>query len=190
MKIAKILNNNVVVVLGDNGKEQVVMGRGLAFQKRVGDALDPQQIEKVFALQSDALTGRLSELLSDIPLEVITTSELIIAHARQLLGQPLHESLSIALCDHCHFAIERHQQGVPIRNVLKWEIKTLYPKEFARGLEALALIKKRIGVELPDDEDGLIALHMVNAQLGSDVADVSYVTQVMKEIQQIGREHG
>jgi len=60
MKIAKILNNNVAVVLGDNGKEQVVMGRGLAFQKRVGDTLDAQQIEKVFALQSDALTGRLS----------------------------------------------------------------------------------------------------------------------------------
>lgn len=58
MKIAKILNNNVVVVLGEHGKEQVVMGRGLAFQKRVGDALDTQQIEKVFALQSDALTGR------------------------------------------------------------------------------------------------------------------------------------
>ena len=73
MKIAKILNNNVAVVLGDNGKEQVVMGRGLAFQKRVGDELDAQQIEKVFALQSDTLTGRLSELLSDIPLEVITT---------------------------------------------------------------------------------------------------------------------
>ncbi|KGT92759.1 BglG family transcription antiterminator LicT [Enterobacter cancerogenus] len=182
MKIAKILNNNVVVVLGENGKEQVVMGRGLAFQKRVGDALDAQQIEKVFALQSDTLTGRLSELLSDIPLEVITTSELIIASARQQLGQPLHESLSIALCDHCHFAIERHQQGIPIRNVLKWEIKTLYPKEFAIGMEALALINKRLGVVLPDDEAGFIALHLVNAQLGSDLADVSHVTQFMQEI--------
>lgn len=182
MKIAKVLNNNVVVVLGENGKEQVVMGRGLAFQKRVGDALDTQQIEKVFALQSDTLTGRLSELLSDIPLEVITTSELIIANARQQLGQPLHESLSIALCDHCHFAIERHQQGMPIRNVLKWEIKTLYTKEFAIGMEALALIDKRLNVALPDDEAGFIALHLVNAQLGSEFADVSHVTQFMQEI--------
>lgn len=182
MKIAKILNNNVAVVLGDNGKEQVVMGRGLAFQKHVGDELDAQQIEKVFALQSDTLTGRLSELLSDIPLEVITTSELIIANARQQLGQPLHESLSIALCDHCHFAIERHQQGIPIRNVLKWEIKTLYPKEFSLGIEALELINQRLGVALPEDEAGFIALHLVNAQLGSDFADVSHITQFMQEI--------
>jgi beta-glucoside operon transcriptional antiterminator len=40
MKIAKILNNNVVVVQDERGREQVVMGRGLAFQKRVGEALD------------------------------------------------------------------------------------------------------------------------------------------------------
>jgi beta-glucoside operon transcriptional antiterminator len=36
----QILNNNVVVVQDERGREQVVMGRGLAFQKRVGEALD------------------------------------------------------------------------------------------------------------------------------------------------------
>lgn len=182
MKIKKILNNNVVVVLDSSGKEQVVMGCGLAFKKRTGEMLDPQLVEKVFALQSDALTSRLSELLSEIPLEVITTSEMIIAAARQQLGQPLHESLSIALCDHCHFAIQRHQQGIPIRNVLKWEIKTLYPKEFAIGLSALTIIHQRLGIGLPEDEAGFIALHLVNAQLGSDFSDVSHVTQFMQEI--------
>ena len=48
MKIAKILNNNVVVVQDERGREQVVMGRGLAFQKRVGEALDTARVEKVF----------------------------------------------------------------------------------------------------------------------------------------------
>lgn len=182
MKIAKILNNNVAIILADNGHEQVVMGRGLAFQKRVGDELDAGLIEKVFALQSDALTARLSELLSEIPLEVITATELIIAQARRELGTPLHESLSIALSDHCHFALERHRQNLPIRNVLKWEIKTLYPKEFALGLNALELIEKRLGVTLPEDEAGFIALHLVNAQLGSDMCDVSHITQFMQEI--------
>ncbi|MCU8670038.1 CAT RNA binding domain-containing protein, partial [Escherichia coli] len=40
MQIAKVLNNNVVVVLDEHRREQVVMGRGLAFQKRPGDVLD------------------------------------------------------------------------------------------------------------------------------------------------------
>ncbi|EOH1016791.1 CAT RNA binding domain-containing protein, partial [Klebsiella michiganensis] len=82
MQIAKVLNNNVVVVVDEQQREQVVMGRGLAFQKRVGDSLDESKIEKVFALQSDELVGRLGELLSQIPLEVMTTCDRIIDLAR------------------------------------------------------------------------------------------------------------
>jgi len=67
MIIAKILNNNVVVVLDDQLREQVVMGRGLAFQKQVGESLDDSKIEKVFALKNDQLVARLSELLGHIP---------------------------------------------------------------------------------------------------------------------------
>ncbi|CDL07819.1 Beta-glucoside bgl operon antiterminator, BglG family [Klebsiella pneumoniae IS43] len=50
MQIAKVLNNNVVVVLDEHRREQVVMGRGLAFQKRPGDVLDDSKIEKSFRL--------------------------------------------------------------------------------------------------------------------------------------------
>jgi beta-glucoside operon transcriptional antiterminator len=107
------------------------MGRGLAFQKRVGDSLDESKIEKIFALQSDELVGRLGELLSQIPLEVMTTCDRIIDLARGRLGK-LQESLYITLTDHCHFAIERQKKGA-MRNVLLWEIKRLYPKEFELG---------------------------------------------------------
>ncbi len=185
MKIAKILNNNVVIVIAEDGREQVVMGRGLAFQKRVNDSVDAGQVEKVFALQSNALTGRLSELFSDIPLEVITTTELIIHAAKDQLGQKLHESVFVALCDHCHFALERHSQGISVPNVLKWEIKTLYPREYALGMSALDMIEKRLKVRLPEDEAGFIALHLVNAQLGGDITEVSHVTAFMQEVLQI-----
>lgn len=94
MKIAKILNNNVVVALDERGSEQVVMGRGLAFQKRAGDTLETALIEKVFALQNDVLVRRLGELLSQIPLEVMTTCDQIIRLAGQRLGK-LQDSLYI-----------------------------------------------------------------------------------------------
>ncbi|HDY7095427.1 TPA: PRD domain-containing protein [Klebsiella pneumoniae] len=181
MQIAKVLNNNVVVVLDEHRREQVVMGRGLAFQKRPGDVLDDSKIEKVFALQSDELVGRLGELLSQIPLEVMTTCDRIIDLARGRLGK-LQESLYITLTDHCHFAIERQKKGIALRNVLLWEIKRLYPKEFALGQEARAIIAKRLGVELAEDEAGFIALHLVTAQLNSEMPEVMHVTRVMQEI--------
>ena len=184
MQIAKVLNNNVVVVLDEHRREQVVMGRGLAFQKRPGDVLDDSKIEKVFALQSDELVGRLGELLSQIPLEVMTTCDRIIDLARGRLGK-LQESLYITLTDHCHFAIERQKKGIALRNVLLWEIKRLYPKEFALGQEARAIIAKRLGVELAEDEAGFIALHLVTAQLNSEMQEVMHVTRVMQEILQL-----
>ena len=184
MQIAKVLNNNVVVVLDEHRREQVVMGRGLAFQKRVGDLLDETKIEKIFALQSDELVGRLGELLSQIPLEVMTTCDRIIERARERLG-PLQESIYITLTDHCHFAIERQKNGVALRNVLLWEIKRLYPKEFMLGQEARALIAKRLGVELAEDEAGFIALHLVTGQLNSEMPEVMHVTRVMQEILQL-----
>lgn len=181
MNIAKILNNNVVVILDEQGREQVVMGRGLGFQKQVGDALAEDKIEKVFALKSDELVARLGELLSQIPLEVMTTCDRIIELSRQRLGK-LQESLYITLTDHCHFAIERQKKGVAIRNVLLWEIKRLYPKEFLLGQEALVLIEKRLNVQLAEDEAGFIALHLVTAQLNSEMPEVMHVTRVMQEI--------
>lgn len=184
MQIAKVLNNNVVVVLDEHRREQVVMGRGLAFQKRVGDLLDESKIEKIFALQSDELAGRLGELLSKIPLEVMTTCDRIIERARERLGK-LQESVYITLTDHCHFAIERQKNGVALRNVLLWETKRLYPKEFALGQEARALIAQRLGVELAEDEAGFIALHLVTAQLNSEMPEVMHVTRVMQEILQL-----
>ena len=184
MQIAKVLNNNVVVVLDEHRREQVVMGRGLAFQKRVGDSLDETKIEKIFALQSDELVGRLSELLSQIPLEVMTTCDRIIERARERLGR-LQESVYITVTEHCHFAIERQKKGVALRNVLLWDIKRLYPKEFALGQEARALIEKRLGVALAEDEAGFIALHLVTAQLNSEMPEVMHVTRVMQEILQL-----
>lgn len=182
MKIAKILNNNVVTVIDEHQNELVVMGRGLGFKKHSGDTLDESLIEKEFALKSGELTSRLSELLSEIPLEVVTTADKIITLAKERLPGKLQNSIYISLTDHCNFAIQRHKQGMPIRNVLLWEIKRLYQKEFAVGLEALDLIEQRLSIRLPEDEAGFIALHLVNAQLDSDMPDVIHITKIMQEI--------
>lgn len=80
MQITKILNNNVVVVIDDQQREKVVMGRGIGFQKRAGERINSSGIEKEYALSSHELNGRLSELLSHIPLEVMATCEIGRAH--------------------------------------------------------------------------------------------------------------
>ena len=41
MRIAKVLNNNVAVVLDEKGREKIVMGRGICFKKKAGEEIAP-----------------------------------------------------------------------------------------------------------------------------------------------------
>jgi beta-glucoside operon transcriptional antiterminator len=184
MQITKVLNNNVLVVVDESQREKVVMGRGIGFQKRVGEYIDATHIEKAYALSSHELTGRFSELLSHVPLEIMTTCDRIISLAQARLGT-LQDSIYISLTDHCQFAIKRFYQGIPLSNPLLWDIQRLYPKEFQLGEEALALIDKRLNVQLPKDEVGFIAMHFVSAQMRGNMEDVAGVTQLMREILQL-----
>ena len=52
MKIGKILNNNVVVIFEEGRTEKIVMGRGIAFGKKVGDTIDEEKIDKTFLLEN------------------------------------------------------------------------------------------------------------------------------------------
>ncbi len=63
MKIVKILNNNVVVVQQGSKDEQIIMGRGIAFQKHCGDNIDQSKIEKIFARQNNPLFDHFVELI-------------------------------------------------------------------------------------------------------------------------------
>lgn len=181
MRIAKILNNNAVIVVNEQQREVVVMGCGVAFKKRPGETLDAARIEKIFCLQSDELNSRLGELLRQIPLDVMLACDRIIARAGEQLGE-LHESIYLTLTDHCHYAIERQKQGLCLQNALLWDIKRLYPREFAMGCEACAIIAHRLNCTLPEDEAGFIALHLVTAQFNSEMPEVMEITRMMQEI--------
>lgn len=189
MKVHKILNNNVVVTLDAKGNELIVTGRGVGFKKREGDLVDSELIEKQFSLTNNETLPRFAELLSEIPIEVLTTTEVIINYAKQFLEGKLQDSIYISLTDHIHFAIERHKQGFDIPNSFLWETKKLYPKEFQIGLYALSVIKQRLNVDLPEDEAGFITFHIINAQLNDTMPNIVKMTKIMREILNIVKYH-
>ncbi|WP_223069133.1 PRD domain-containing protein [Paenibacillus caui] len=162
MKIKKILNNNAVVV-NDLGEEKIVMGSGIAFQKRKNDIVDPSLIEKVFVMDDPDQYGHLQEMLRTLPEEEIAVSEEIISLAERELKVTFNEHIHIALTDHLSFALERIGKGMAIRNTLLNEIRILYPREFQIGLRAKHMIHEKLQVEIPEDEVGYIAMHIHTA---------------------------
>jgi len=189
MKIHKILNNNVIVSLDSSGNEQIIMGRGIGFQKKVGDQIDKADIDKIFSLNNKETLPKFAELLSEIPLEVVTTCEIIINYAKNNLSSVLQDSIYISLTDHINFAIERHKQGFDIPNGFLWEIKKLYPKEFKIGLYALEIINQRLNVLLPEDEAGFITFHIINAQLNDTMSNIVNMTKIIRETLNIIKYH-
>ncbi|MBS4207062.1 BglG family transcription antiterminator LicT [Bacillus sp. FJAT-50079] len=188
MKIAKVINNNVVSVM-KNDTELVIMGRGIAFQKRPGDQVDQDRIEKVFTLNNKQTSENFQLLLREVPIDLMVIVEEVIHFAQNQLGKKLNENIYVSLTDHINFAIERHEQGVEIKNALLWEIKQLYKEEFLIGLKALDKINHKFQLSLPEDEAGFIAIHLINAEMNEDVVNTMNITKFMQQIINIVKYH-
>ncbi len=187
--ISKVINNNVVSAYDDEQHELVIMGRGIAFQKKSGDPIDEERIEKVFSIQNKDISEKFKTLLYDIPIEYMQVCEAIIDHARTTLNKNLNDSIYVTLTDHITFAIERHQKGMDIKNALLWEIKRLYKDEFMCGVEALRIIQDKLDIHLPEDEAGFIAMHIVNAELNEEMPNVIQITKLIQDILNIVKYH-
>jgi beta-glucoside operon transcriptional antiterminator len=189
MKIAKVINNNVISVIDAHNKELVIMGRGIAFQKRPGDILDESKIEKTFKLDNKDVSEKFKTLLYDVPMEYMDVSERIISYAKEKLGKKLNDSIYVSLTDHINFAIEREQKGLRISNPLLWEIKRIYADEYAIGIKAITKIQDMLGITLPQDEAGFIAMHIVNAELNEEMPNVVNMTKLIQDILNIVKYH-
>ncbi len=94
-ELTKIINNNVVSVLKEGNQELVIMGRGIAFQKKTGDPVDEARIEKVFTLDNKDVSEKFKTLLYEIPIECMEVSEEIISYAKLQLGK---NSTTASMC--------------------------------------------------------------------------------------------
>ena len=189
--IEKVINNNIISAYEKSGAEVIVMGRGIGFKKKQGEAVPADQISKIFRIKSRTLTEQFKELLANMPLERVRISDEIISHAKDHLKLKLNQSIYVTLTDHINFAIERVSQGIEPQNALLWEIKRFYPQEFQLGIYALELIQDRLGILLPEDEAGFIALHFVNAEYGTDIRDaVKFPDQMQAIVDIVERELG
>ena len=188
MVIQKVINNNIVSACDDMGREVVVMGRGLGFGVKPGMGVDESKIEKVFRIESGGVGEKFRELLSNIPSEHAEISDDIISYAESALKLKLNQSIYVTLTDHINFAIERWQKGINLENALLWEIRRFYPQEYELGEYAVKLIGERLGIFLPEDEAGFIALHFVNAEYGTDIQDAVRFPNQMRDILDIVEE--
>lgn len=189
MNIAKVLNNNIVIAVNDDGEDVIVMGCGVAFQKKHGDEIDESKIEHIFTKSVPELRNKFEALVKDIPPDYLEAADYIINNAKLLLGKELTNNLYLSLTDHIYFAAMRYKEGLNIHNRLLLETKMLYKEEFEVGLESIEYLNKKFSIDLPEDEAAFLALHFVNASIGMQMNETMEITRIVQQIRAIIRNY-
>ncbi len=186
MKIHKVLNNNFVIVINEHGLEQVVGGKGIAFGKRSGDSLDQSAINKVFEMPHDLNIDGVQKYIEAIEIEYFEIAVNIVEFAKMKIGKKINETVCLAIADHLKSSIIRLESGNSVPNYVLWELKKFYITEYEIGSYGLELVKSRLGIELPEDEAGFIATHIIDSELEqSDIDQVYKTTKLIKDLSNI-----
>lgn len=164
MQINQIFNNNVVLTTNDQKNEIVVMGNGIGFQKRKGEFIDEDKIDKTFILTENVARSIFPDIYRQLSEDEIDVVIEIINMAEEALDVEFQSNLYISLADHIQFTLERAREVIPLTNPLNYEVRKYYPEEYLVGKKALKVIEERLGIELYKDEAASIAIHFVTGQ--------------------------
>lgn len=180
--LLKVFNNNVVLA-AESGVELVLTGRGIGYQKRRGDLVDPSRVEQRFVPDAQHDVQQLTAFLTELAPEYVGLAAEVLELAQRELKTGFKQSMIIPLADHLSFALQRVRDQIEIEYPLRSEVTHLFPNELRVARKGVELVRERTGVDLPLDEAIPIALHFVNAVFASD--DLAHTVRMAELFRQV-----
>lgn len=162
MIVVKNINNNVALCLDSKGQEVVVFGKGVGFLKPPSE-VPLSKIQRTFY----DLNRKFLPLLDDIPLDVIDFTAQQVAQIRGQLPYETNANLIMTLADHLAFAMTRAKKGIYTPMPSIYEMEQNYPVEIRIGRQIVNAMEQTFHVKLPKGEVQGVAMHFINASLGS-----------------------
>ena len=160
-----MLNNNVVLARDEIGREAILTGRGLGFQRKRGQDVDPSLISRRYIPADNARS--VAEVIAGIPLERLALAERVFRKAARELGADVPSSTIIAVVDHINQAMERVRQGLTMDYPLRAEVAHLHPEELRLAETMVAELNAAQEIQLPGGEAVALALHLFTAAIGA-----------------------
>lgn len=187
MRIRKILNNGSVIVNNKEGAEMIVLGKGIAYGKKIGDEIDRTKIYKIFTAFNNQEKKLLLQTIHETEPIFFQIAQKIVDRLKKEENIELADSVYLTLTDHLATSVERGKKGLYLNNNFLWEIQNYYPKEYHYGLWALKLLNDQFKLKFPEDEAGFIAVHIISGELGNDINDFRQSVNFIKEITKLVR---
>lgn len=188
MKIKRIYNHNVVLAIRDDGKEAILVGKGLAYGSSKGDTIKEEKINKVFEMKKE-ISQKFASVVQNIPYEYILVSEEVIKVIRNKSKKKMNDSIYITLTEHIANLVERIEMGIVFDSALLLNVKSLYKEEYELASIGVDIIRERIGIEIDDDEISFIALHIITAEMDSNMPHMYKITSIIEDVMEVVKKH-
>jgi transcriptional antiterminator len=183
MYIQKVLNNNVVIANNSTSHDEVILiGKGIGFNRHKGDEIRLDKAEKVYRLENQSEQEKYKQLLPILDEDFITFMHDVLSFIEAKMGKIVNEHVHIGLTDHIAFAIKRAKDKIYVKNPFLIATESLYPKEYQVAKKIVSMIKEYSGIELPDGEIGLIALHIHSAITDRDLHKINQFSELIYQL--------
>ena len=178
MEIKQIINNNVVVSK-DNSGEVIVFGKGIGFNGKVGQKIDPLKIEKTYVLQSESIDPTLASFFNEIPYDIVKFGVKATDYIIRCSSRKISKRILVPLTDHIYSCIERNDNGIRFDTILSFNVRYLYKDEYKIAEDIIDMMISDFGVEVDKQEAAFITMHIVNAELDTDIKDIYTATDIV-----------
>lgn len=182
IQVLKKINNNVALCKDSDNRDLIAFSIGIGFGRMPYYITDMGKIDRTFY----SVKNEYISLLQEIPEEIIKLCIESVDYARSVIKNEINETLYFILADHINYAIERANQGIFMQTYLFHDIQSYHPKETEIALKIVSSIKKNFKVDLPQDEAGIIAMHIFENEVRNDAekpeADYGKVTKSITKI--------
>lgn len=169
-RIVQILNNNVAIVHTRDDKQNIVMGRGVAFHKQKGDLIQEENVDKVFEIKDKNTVNDLTTLLANVPLDFVTTSYDLIDQVQAKYKFAVEPYIYVTLTTHLFGAYQRLIKNEEDVNYLP-DLSDAYPIPYQIADDIITGFRNSLDISFPESEHKSIALHFINAHTSDGIKD-------------------
>ena len=169
-RIVQILNNNVAIVHTRDDKQNIVMGRGVAFHKQRGDLIQDENVDKVFEIKDKNTVNDLTTLLANVPLDFVTTSYDLIDQVQTKYKFAVEPYIYVTLTTHLFRAYQRLIKDEKDVNYLP-DLSNTYPIPYQIADDVITGFQNNLDISFPKSEHKSIALHFINAHTSESIKE-------------------
>ena len=180
-RITKILNHNSFMgIESKNDQECLIMGKGVAFGKKVGQTVSITGDARVYSLKELTDRGEARDIIKSVSPLCLELANEVLNQAEKEFGK-VDRSILFTMADHLDFAVRRIQNGEQISNPLTDDIRIMFYKEYKVAGCIRDLLKEKLGIRIDEHEIGYIALHVHAAIVDENVSQAMEIARTVRE---------